>query len=81
MHAIYINFMKYLCLFQELPTNRVKRHADVLVGARGSPAQANLDDPYIQEVARSALAEVDRRSNAAYRQKIVRIVNAQKQVC
>jgi hypothetical protein len=49
----------------------------VLVGA---PAQANLDDPYIQEMARTALAEVDRRSNALYRQKVVRIVEAQKQV-
>lgn len=55
----------------------MKRHTDVLVGA---PTQANLDDPYIQEMADAALAEVDRRSNALYRQKIVRIVAAQKQV-
>jgi hypothetical protein len=55
----------------------VKRQAAVLVGA---PAQADVGDSYIQEIARTALAEVDRRSNAVYRQKIVRIVNAQTQV-
>jgi hypothetical protein len=55
----------------------VKRQADTLVGA---PAQADVSDPYIQEMASTALAEVDRRSNALYRQKVVRIVNAQKQV-
>jgi hypothetical protein len=60
-----------------LSENRVKRQADVLVGA---PAQADVSDPYIQEMASTALAEVDRRSNALYTQKVVRIVNAQKQV-
>lgn len=55
----------------------MKRQADALVGA---PAQADVSDPYIQEMASTALAEVDRRSNALYRQKVVRIVNAQKQV-
>jgi hypothetical protein len=49
----------------------------VLVGA---PTQANLNDPYIQEIASAALAEIDRQSNALYRQKVVRIVEAQKQV-
>lgn len=47
----------------------------------GAPFQADVNDSYIQEIARHALAEVDRRSNAIYRQKIVRIVNSQKQVC
>jgi hypothetical protein len=65
-------------LFQELPTSRVRRQPDALVGA---PTQADVNDPYIQEIASAALAEVDRRSNAIYRQKVVRIVNAQKQVC
>jgi hypothetical protein len=55
----------------------VKRHADTLVGA---PAEADISDPYIQEIASAAVAEVDRRSNALYRQKVVRIVEAQKQV-
>jgi hypothetical protein len=55
----------------------LKRQADTLVGA---PAQADVNDSYIQEMADTALAEVDRRSNALYRQKVVRIVNAQKQV-
>jgi hypothetical protein len=64
-------------LFQELSTDQVKKHSDVLVGA---PTEANLDDPYIQEIASTALAEIDRRSNALYRQKVVRIVEAQKQV-
>jgi hypothetical protein len=64
-------------LFQEIPASRVRRHTDVLVGA---PTQANLNDPYIQEIASAALAEIDRQSNALYRQKVVRIVEAQKQV-
>jgi hypothetical protein len=56
----------------------VKRRASVLTGA---PVQANTTDPYIQEIANTALAEVDGRSNTLYRQKVVRIVEAQKQVC
>ena len=56
----------------------MKRHASVL---KGAPVQADISDPYIQEIANTALAEVDRRSNAHYRQKLVRIVEAQKQVC
>jgi len=56
----------------------VKRHTNLLTGA---PIQADISDPYIQEIANAALAEVDGRSNALYRQKVVRIVEAQKQVC
>jgi hypothetical protein len=67
----------YWFLFQELSRDQVKRHPDTLVGA---PAQADVSDPYIQEIASAAVAEVDRRSNALYRQKVVRIVEAQKQV-
>jgi hypothetical protein len=65
-------------LFQELSANRVKRSAGLLTGA---PAPADVSDPYIQEIANTALAEVDSRSNTLYRQKVVRIVEAQKQVC
>jgi hypothetical protein len=56
----------------------VKRGAGILTGA---PIQADINDPYIQEIANTALAEVDGRSNALYRQKVVRIVEARKQVC
>jgi hypothetical protein len=70
--------ISYWCFFQELSTDRVKRRADSLVGA---PAQADVSDPYIQEIASAAVAEVDRRSNALYRQRIIRIVEAQQQVC
>jgi hypothetical protein len=55
----------------------VKRQAGNLPGA---PIEADVNDSYIQEMANTALAEVDRRSNELYRQKVVRIVNAQKQV-
>jgi hypothetical protein len=55
----------------------VKRQADTIPGA---PIEADVNDSYIQEMASTALAEVDRRSSALYRQKVVRIVNAQKQV-
>jgi hypothetical protein len=55
----------------------VKRQADTLVG---EPAEADVNDAYNQEMASTALAEVERMSNALYRQKFVRIVNAQKQV-
>jgi len=51
--------------------------ADIAVGA---PAQADVSDSYIQEIASSALAEIDGRSNALYRQKVLRIVEAQQQV-
>jgi hypothetical protein len=64
-------------LFQELSPNKVKKHTDVLVGA---PTEADINDSYIQDIASTALAEVNRRSNALYRQKVVRIVEAQKQV-
>jgi hypothetical protein len=55
----------------------VRRQADTLLGA---PIEADVNDSYIQEMASTALAEVDRRSSELYRQKVVRIVNAQKQV-
>lgn len=47
----------------------------------GGINQADVNDSYIQEIASSALAEIDMRSNAHYKQKILRIVEAQKQVC
>ena len=75
----------YWCLFQDLSTNRVKRQdvsplgeSEVLVV--GAPYQADVNDPYIQEIASSALAEIDGRSNAVYKQKVLRIAEARKQV-
>ena len=56
----------------------MKRDASGLTGA---PVQADSSDPYIQEIVNAALVEVDGRSNALYRQKVVRVVEAQKQVC
>jgi hypothetical protein len=56
----------------------VKRRANLVPGA---PYPADVNDPYIQEIANAALAEIEGRSNALYRQKVVRIVEAQKQVC
>ena len=47
----------------------------------GGITQADVNDPYIQEIASFALAEIDGRSNALYRQKILRIVEARRQVC
>jgi hypothetical protein len=64
-------------MFQELSQNEAKKRTDVLVGA---PAEADVSDDYIQDIASTALAEIDRRSNALYRQKVVRVVDAQKQV-
>jgi hypothetical protein len=55
----------------------LKKRSDALTGA---PSPADVNDPYIQEIAGAAVAEVDRRSNALYRQKVVRIVEAHKQV-
>jgi hypothetical protein len=49
-------------------------------GLPGGVTQANVSDPYIQEIASSALAEIDGRSNALYRQKVLRIVEARQQV-
>jgi hypothetical protein len=50
-------------------------------GLLGGINQADVSDPYIQEIADFALAEIDSRSNSRYRQKITRIVEAQQQVC
>ena len=47
----------------------------------GGIDQADVNDPYIQGIASSALAEIDGRSNAHYKQKILRIVEARQQVC
>jgi len=69
--------ISYYCLFQDLSTNRVKKRSDALTGA---PVKADVNDPYIQDIASAALAEVDRRSNALYKQKVVRILEAQTQV-
>ena len=55
----------------------MKKRSDALTGA---PVQADINDPYIQEIASTAVDEVDRRSNALYRQKVVKIVEAEKQV-
>ena len=66
------------CVFQELSADRVKRDAVLMPGA---PAEADVSEPYIREIADTSLAEVDRISNSLYRQKVVRIVAAQKQVC
>ena len=46
-----------------------------------APIIANVSDPYIQEIASSALLEIDWISNDIYRQNVIRIVEAQKQVC
>ncbi|XP_069682652.1 uncharacterized protein [Periplaneta americana] len=62
---------------REQSVNRRKRHADVLVGA---PIQADINDPAVQEMANLALTELDRTSNALYKQKIVHILEARKQV-
>jgi hypothetical protein len=60
----------------------VKRQGLSVPGASlGGITQADVNDPYIQEIASSALAEIDGRSNALYRQKVLRIVEAQQQVC
>jgi hypothetical protein len=47
----------------------------------GGAAQADVNDSYIQEIASFALAEIDGKSDAPYRQKILRIVEARRQVC
>ena len=43
--------------------------------------QADVDDPYIQGIASAASAEIDWRSNGYYRQRLIRIVEAQKRIC
>jgi hypothetical protein len=74
---LFISATYFRCLLQESSPDRVKRSANALAGA---PSPADVNDPYIQEIASTALAEIDGRSNALYRQKVVRIVEAQKQV-
>jgi len=65
-----------------MSTSRVKRQYHSLLGTLPGPfTQANSSDPYIQEIANAALFEIDWRSNSYSRQKILRIVSAQMQVC
>ena len=58
-----------------MSVNQRKRRS--LVGA---PVSANISDPYILELANTGLVELDRSSNALYSQRIVRIIEATKQV-
>jgi len=72
----------YWCFVQELSTSRLKRQGLSPPGASlGGITQADVNNPYIQEITTSALAEIDGQSNALYRQKVLRIVEAQQQVC
>jgi hypothetical protein len=72
----------YWCLFQETPTSQHFLRGSSSDGAlTTAPIAANVSDPYIQEIASSALLEIDWRSNDSYRQTVIRIVEARKQVC
>jgi len=62
-------------LFQEQSTSELSQ-----LPLPGGITEADGSDSYIQEIASFALDEIDRRSDAPYRQKILRIVEAQKQV-
>jgi Cystatin domain len=46
----------------------------------GAPATADINDPYIQEIAKFSVAEMDKGSNALYHRTIVRLIEAKKQV-
>jgi Cystatin domain len=46
----------------------------------GGPVVADINDPYIQEIAKFSVAEMDKGSNALYHRTIVRLIEAKKQI-
>jgi len=46
----------------------------------GGVAPADVNDPYIQEIAKFSVAELDKGTNALYQRTIVRLIEAKKQV-
>jgi hypothetical protein len=46
----------------------------------GGLSAADINDPYIQEIAKFSVAEMDKGSNALYHRTIVRLIEARKQV-
>lgn len=46
----------------------------------GASSPVDVSDPYVQEVAGSSLAELNRRSNSLYRRELIRILSAEVQV-
>ncbi|XP_068086039.1 uncharacterized protein [Anabrus simplex] len=56
---------------------RKKREAEPLLGAL---SDADVNSPYIQEIADFALSKLDKQSNALYAQKIVEVIKAQTKV-
>ena len=47
----------------------------------GGVFSAEVDDPYILQMANFGVSELDRSTNSLYRQCIVRLISASKQVC
>ncbi|XP_047114258.1 uncharacterized protein LOC124794718 isoform X1 [Schistocerca piceifrons] len=46
----------------------------------GASSPVDVSDPYVQEVADSSLAELNRRSNNVYRRELIRVLSAEVQV-
>jgi hypothetical protein len=68
----------YWGLFQELSTSRKKRLA---VPGGGTTNLTDVCDPFIRGIIIYALGVMDWRSNSVCRQKVIRVVDAQYQVC
>ncbi|KAJ9595094.1 hypothetical protein L9F63_013620, partial [Diploptera punctata] len=60
-----------------VPGNNTRKRREIV---RGGVFTADLDDPYIMEMANFGVSELDRGSNSLYRQCITRIMKASKQV-
>lgn len=56
-------------------TSRSKR--EVLLGG---PQHIDVEDPYVKELADFALLEIEKGLNSPYQQKVVRVVEAKRQV-
>lgn len=46
----------------------------------GTAADADINDPYIQEIAKFSVAEMDKGSNALFHRTIVRLIEAKTQI-
>ena len=65
--------LKYVFLLQVSSIEKRSIHV-------GRSVPTEINDPYVLEMAKTALTELDKSSNSLYKHKISRIIEAQKKV-
>ena len=62
---------------QDLNCGNARSKREALLGG---PQSVDVEDPYVKELASFALLEIDKGLNSPYQQKVVRVVEAKRQV-